>query len=312
MSYLKEAALGFVDGNVQKQILYTFQVLDKFVKRFGPELEEVNAEFILLGKKQLVNINKKDIMNFTLRDLKQGKQALQWYSVIMNALGNRIALLSSNYGLFEFLREANISPQYLTDVQNEINAYWKITYLPLVLKLKLIFANLQVLNQVLEQQIKILEHLPQSDYYQGLDDWNEITRLFEIERTTFWELVKNLEVSKKEFGDTTLLFSVELEKLKQLARAHLKLLKFGLKEEIVTSEGNLRKSLVIFLYVAGATLLYFNLKNIIFKEGLKGLFGFLKSKKENNISNVANKLKDLQKEEMFGFGEGILKTILGL
>ncbi len=308
-------AIGFIDGNVQKHILYTFQVLNNFVKKFGPEIERIHLEFSFFSNRPFISIKKDDILNYINIDIKSARSALLWYRNTMNVVENRLVLMTSNFGLFDFLRENGIPISDVGEVQGLINNYWNITYAPLIGKLNMAYLYLQELNRLLNEQIKLAEELTKLNYFDGFEKLENLAKLFEEERIKFWNLSKIIEISKSDFIQVNNLYNSELKKLKYVAKAYIDLLRGTLGADIKNSRGGVKKGVIVLMYVAGAAFLYSNLKNTLIRNTaqgvLKRLLGIFKTK-DTNISQTTKKLADLGKEGFEDIGEGTLGLIMGL
>src|SRR3989344_3449633 len=293
MSYFQDLAINFVDGSVSRQIYYTFQVLDKFISKIGPEIEGVYAEYISFINQPFINIGRKEIENYIRGDSEEARKALQWYNVVMNSIENQLALLTSKFGLFDFLKENKISLEYLPDVNAEISKYWSSTYGPLIRNIEEISIYLKRLYLLLEEQLKILETLPKASYYLGFELEPKLKNLFEEERETFWRLASVVENSRKDNTKLEAIFKSHVKKVKEMIKAHLKILSreaVVLKQDFRESETNLRKALVVLAYLTGAILLYMNLKSSLIQKGIKGALNKIKyEKKKVNSFKVGKK-----------------------
>ncbi|MBS3168640.1 hypothetical protein J4216_05935 [Candidatus Woesearchaeota archaeon] len=269
MSNYKRIAKSFVDGKVQKNMFFIFMMVQKLIDDTAPQIEEVNARINTFGRKSFSSLNRRDTEEYIGRNRQNAEKGLQWYRVTMNSLGNRIAIISSNFGLTKFLIENGLNEDEVIEVQKEVNNYWNQTYSPLISKVKTMDILLYSLYISLSKQVTMLRRLPQLSYFEALESFQELKELFDQERNTFWDLAKSLEITREELDQTRNLFYTQRKKLVEMLKAHSKLIKEGMSAELAMSEGNIRKSLVVLFYFAGVLLIIYNIKSLTLKGAIK-------------------------------------------
>ncbi|MFA4887748.1 MAG: hypothetical protein WC595_06055 [Candidatus Nanoarchaeia archaeon] len=313
-------AFNFIEGSVQRNVVYVFQVLDKFIKQYGDEIEEAHAEFLALMGRTLSSLDGEELSSYINRDYKTAKAALQRYRVTMNLVENRIALFSSNFDLDDFMKESGLSRDLIGEVQGELRKYWKETYVLLLERIKVIYIHLQKLNEVLSEEVDVLENLPARKGMIVFDALHRLVILSEEEKRIFWELVKDLEVSKEEKNQASVLFYVQLKKVQTLGKAHLALLKSEAKDiesKVSESKRNYVRAVLVLFYLNGAATLLIQIRRdfreILIKKGIRALVvGAVErfaSKRDDQIVGFSRKCMDVTIDQITAGSSKILSLV---
>ncbi|MBS3168641.1 hypothetical protein J4216_05940 [Candidatus Woesearchaeota archaeon] len=274
-----EVAHNFVDGKVQNEIIRIFELLSQFVNKISPNIEMAYAEYKKFIEKKVLDLSKEDVDNFIRYDLEESNKALYWYNIVFNAINTRIASITSNFTLRQFLISNGVDNRDIKEIQSEVNKYWEQAYLPLFNKLKAISLYLKKLKETLELEIKLMAKLKDDKYDEGCDELLSINELFLQERKLFWDLVEQIKLTERELAPVFAMFQKEVLKIKEMLKAHLRLIKSQLNSDvkenpsIKQSERVLKIAFLTLNYIAGAALLYLNLKDMMIKKGILKIFG---------------------------------------
>ncbi|GEM_PF-4065478 len=282
-----------------QQAISTFNILDKFIDKMAPDIESVHAAFTNFKNTSFAQINRDSVENYLRRDLAQARVALQWYNITNNAMQNSLAILSSKYGLLEFIEQnPNISSEALSAIQAETSKYHQATYGLLIERLRKVSLLLQRLHNIISEEVRTLELFPNMLFLEALSKFPRLAQLFEEEREVFWSLVKAVAITRKDVLKVRNLFYAQRRKVNEIARAHLVILQRGFQEDIKTSKNKFQATLLILTYLLGAYKIFTNITliNVVNKGATYAVKRAKDSLLQKEASEAGTQLKDAAEE----------------
>ena len=313
MSMYSDAAIArkFVEGNVQGRMYIIFDALRTFVDENGPIIEQINAQTILLDKQEFRAVLKMHIEDLFRKDAEGAKKSLATYNRIFGRIEHHLAMMSSNFQLPSFLAENGIDAQEIGVIQDAIRAYWNDTYGPIMQDIRTAKEKLDILRKMLDEEVKILESMPATSFFEGFEKSHELRNLFQQERSTFWELAKHLKASEKTFQTIDILFKIERRKIKEMILAYIRVIKKGMQTDW-NETLSIRKALLLLAYLLGAVNVFMNLKKLFVTKSVGAISDYLVRKKTEKISKITEKLITATEDLGSNMGEAAIANLNSL
>ena len=256
----------FVESNkVGRSIEGVSKNLAWFYKKEAPVITTVDVYLRKFLDTKIGDMHAESLKEYLRNDLEDAKKSLQTYTRTKNSLENYISFMSSNFGLFDFLKRAGVNRDEIKAFQEDVESYWDATYGNLFCRIKLIKNDLESLREILQKEIDVLENIPNNNYVTAWKYHEGFTEMFGQERDLFWKIVKESDISAKEMSKAEKMAMAAKKKLKQTAAAHLRILKSGIVKDITESETKVQKAAAICIFLFKALDVYFNYKKVLYK-----------------------------------------------
>ena len=293
----------FVEGNIGDRFERISKLLVRFYEKEAPIITTVDVYLKKFVETRIGDMDSDELKVYFRKDLEDAEKSLQTYNFTYNLIGHQMAMMSSNINLPDFLRLSGISREEISGFQKDVAMYWDETYKPLLERIGTIHSDLLELKKVLEEEISILKKMPETSFIYGFKYYEGFDSLFSKEKELFWQIVKESSVEKKELNKVDKLAKAARKKLKQEINAHLRILKSGVKEDIIDSETKLQKAMAVCAFMVKALDIYFNYKKMIFdvlkRKFLRKLINKAKEKKRKDFLNkLAKVAKDITENSL--------------
>ena len=264
-------ATQFVEGKIQSHFIVMAMSLQEFIHRSGPDLEAIEASIVTFGKKRISEVFGEQIAKEIIDDLRMAEQSLYHYNITFSTFNNRLGLVTSNFGLQEFLKEHAVALNQTGSIatkgslQAEIEAHWLKSYGPLFDFFVLIHEHLAQLQQTLSAEVRLLQLLSKSMYASksanGFDISKELRSLFQQERQQFWAIDKLVKNNKKLMKQANDVYEAEKSRARIELVVYLDLLKKAAKGKTTQLQAQLElaksrseKAVTLLLFTAGAVV----------------------------------------------------------
>jgi len=260
----------FVQGNVQDRFIRISLALKNFIDNEAIIIETVNTRINQFYKKPLSNFteNETEIEEYFRRDYEEATKSLRNYLRLWGTIDTNLALMSSNFRLPEFLIANGIPKEEIIFFQREVEAYWNGTYGKLVNKFSRIKEDLLVLHNTLDKEIKIIQGMPQVNYFNGFKQSEELRRLFLFERQVFWKIVEESKIKPQDVDEARKLYYSTKKQSRAVLLTYLEVIKEASKNkmgEIKQLPTPTQKAIVLLALATGAFILYLELRQNLFK-----------------------------------------------
>ena len=194
----------FVEGNVQNRIKILYEHINEFIQYNAPILEDIQQRLNIINSIPFGKLKRSIIENGLRSDYEGSKKSLNIYNRAFGKVDLYLGLMTSNFKLPQFLIENNIPKEEIIFFQKELQLYWQETYGYHIDHLERCVKILDTLRRILEEEVKLLEKIPQETYLSALEESELLRELFQQERNAFWELVETAELQQQEMETDSL------------------------------------------------------------------------------------------------------------
>jgi hypothetical protein len=247
----------FVDGKVQRRFAMLCQALNTFFGNGTKTIEGVYVEYKIFQKKAFATVKGSEVKEYVRRDLEGAKKGLMAYNLLHNVLDNEIAMLSSNFGLRSYLKDAlgesKVTPELVDEMQGELGVYWALTYGGMLDNWKELQKKFVDLRKLLKEQIDVMEKLEYTYYYEALDENRNIESLFLEERRVFYDAMQvYVKTQNRLYTDTAAKFQTAVQQAYQTLVILRRRLNDSFDRDLVLAKTNAQKAVIAVIYLAGA------------------------------------------------------------
>lgn len=282
----------FLDGKFQKHYLAIIKTLTDFTEHTRVELVRIQRLINSYNESKVGSLTTDLAQGLIRTDLESARSFLIRYRVVLSSMENRLAIISSRFGLRDFLVMNGIPEEDLGFVNSVLASYWEQTYGEERERLVALSNALREMHERLQQQIVLLEGLGSASYFEGFTLNAEIRSNFAEEYKAFRRLDKGLSQLK---GSKKRIRS-EFDYAKKQARAALRILLNERKERfgsaIATHNDGACRAALALGFVGGALVTFLKAESDILKAASKNLF--------TAVSQVARKREIARIEKLLG------------
>ena len=147
-------------GKEQNRFVLMAASLKKFIDINEPVIEDVHVRLKRLGKQSYEKIKSSEVGESLRTDYDGAKLSLSSYNRIFGHIDHHLSMMTSNFGLRNFLIENGIAEELLPEFQRDLSYLWEATYGDLVDDYWGIKLGLDKLRGLLDKQVRILEIMP--------------------------------------------------------------------------------------------------------------------------------------------------------
>lgn len=273
----------FVEGNVQGRIQKLYEEINSFIEGNAPILEDIQQRTNILNNIPFGKLNRAIIEDSLRNDYAGAKKGLGVYNRIFGKVDLYLGLMTSNYKLPQFLRENQIPQEQITFFQKELQIYWEDTYGYHLNHLELCLKLLKQLRDILEEEVKILERIPQQSYLSALQENERLSELFQKEIATFWQLVETAQFQEVEANKLASSLKAQIKKVRVQIGVYKEIIRKGVGKDFQESKTNLERALIALIFLIGAANLIKSIPQKLKKKGISKIFNFFSS--EERLSN---------------------------
>ena len=193
--------INLVQGRVQQRFVELSKSLKNFVEVEAPIIERVHLYLEDFYKQSLGKVNPKQAAELFTRDKEEAMKSQAHYNRLFGTIDHHFAMMTSNFGLPQFLNEENIPAEQIPFIQNEIRVYWNSTYGNLIDKFSSIKNKLKQLIKHIDIQVKILKKVHHISYFDGLEETQTLITNFRAEREVFWQIVNESRINRTQYNE---------------------------------------------------------------------------------------------------------------
>ncbi|MDP3729015.1 MAG: hypothetical protein Q8R18_06220 [bacterium] len=281
--YAYTAISNYVEGNVGNRIIEIYKHLDRFIGENGPVIEDIQQRTRIMDNLPFGKLKRSIIEDSLRNDLTSAKKGLAIYNRIYGRTDLYLGLMTSNFKLPEFLKNNNIPADQISYFQSELQLYWEATYGLHLNHLERCKIILDKLRNILYQEVKFLEKIPQESYLIAVDDNDILRALFQEERNTFWLLAQTAQMKTEETNQLKNIVKTQIQKTQVEVKAFANIVKSGVGKDIEASRTLLEKSIITLTYLIGALKIISEIPKTFKKKVLLNIFNRVTD--EERLSN---------------------------
>lgn len=251
----------YVNGKIHQRFEALAECLAIFLKTVQPQIEDVNRGVRLFQNKSVSQINAGKYRDIMRASTEGAMRCLQLYKRTFGTVNYHLAMMSSNFGLPQFLDENGVSRSEMAEFQSSLAEYWTITYADLISFWSAIEKKLVVIQQQLTVQVKMMERLPSISYFEGFDEADKLRKLFAEEYKTFYEIMSLTQQAVSNVSRSYARINTAINREKAKLYGVAKELKTDFRADVKNAKGRAQKSVVVVIYLVGAIKSIYAFKN---------------------------------------------------
>ena len=223
----------YVETKVAKHIVELFGHLSEFIKSVGPSIEKVDKTIQAIKITQFFKVDPSKLKLGISLDLDSAQLALANYHKTFDNINLALTELMSNNDIETYLAERGVPAEEVAFFEGEVGEYFHQNYALFVGKWGIILDHLQVLKETLQEEIDTLSPILKGQtYLEGLAANQKTWGLFQLERDTFWGLVRDSKFTKDELTHLETEANLQVSKAKVVVQAYRDLLNANVNQEL--------------------------------------------------------------------------------
>jgi hypothetical protein len=221
-----------------------------------------------LKKEKILNTDPKDIVDYLHRDTASAEEARQQFARLFSILDHNMAMMTSNYNLYAFLREQKISSNEINEIQAELREYWKTTYGRMLDAFWEIKEALGDAMKLLKQEIELHQRIERDVYEDWFKDVQKLTELFLEERRIFYDrIVKGFFSITETIPHAQAWVKSQKIKLQTAMHAFIIVANQHYEQEVEQARSILGRSAIQMMYGLTFLMMVYGAKKTVVKEG---------------------------------------------